>query len=104
MSKRFFNFILCLVAAFGVIGIPLAYAAPLKFTTAESVSLTSPATSVTVATGSVADAFTVNGGNILVTLSSSTGGTFSLTSASYDLSIATSSGGETVTTSCTNGV
>jgi len=93
----------------GIIGIAfgahIVFAAPLNFATAESISIVSPATTLTIATGSAADVLQVNATSVAVTLSSSTGGTFTLISPSYDLSVATSSGGGTVATSCsTQGV
>jgi len=81
-----------------------AHAAPLTYSTAETISLSSPATTFTIATGSVADALQVNATNVIVTLSSSTGGSFTLISPSYDLTIASSSVGGALTLSCTSGV
>lgn len=82
----------------------VALAAPLTWSTADSISLSSPATNFTIATGSVADSLQVNATSVIITLSSYTGGTFTLTSASYDLTIASSSAGGTASLSCTSGV
>ncbi len=81
-----------------------AHAAPLNFATAESITLSSPQTTLTVATSSLADALGVNATSVLVMLSQTTGGSFTLLSPSYDLSIATSSGGGTATISCSGGI
>lgn len=80
-----------------------AHAATLNFQTAESVQTLLPATTLTIATGSQADALQITTTSVVITLSSSTGGTFTLLSPSYDLSVATSSGGGTVASSCTSG-
>lgn len=82
----------------------IAYAAPLNFNTAESISLTSPTTTLTIATGSVADLLQVNATSVMVTLSSSTGGVFTLLSPLYDLAVASSSGGGAVSSSCISGM
>lgn len=87
-----------------LIGGSVVYAAPLNFSTAENISLTSPATTLTIATGSVADALKVTTSSVVVTLSSSTGGIFTLLSSSYDLTVATSSSGGTPSISCSAGV
>lgn len=87
----------------GVAGM-VALAAPLSYTSNTNLSLISPATTLTIASGSLADALIVNATSVVATLSSSTGGTFTLTSASYDLAVGTSSGGGTVTNSCSNGL
>src|ERR1039458_10851141 len=81
-----------------------ASAAPLNFPTAESITLASPPTTLTIATGSVADALGTNATSVLVTLSNTTGGSFTLLSPSYDLSVATSSGGGAVAISCGGGI
>jgi hypothetical protein len=81
-----------------------AHAAPLNFATSESVTLSSPTTTFTIATGSVADALGVNATSVLVTISQTTGGSFTLLSPSYDLSVATSSGGGTASISCNAGI
>ncbi|HUC31679.1 MAG TPA: peptidoglycan-binding domain-containing protein [Candidatus Paceibacterota bacterium] len=101
--NQIFIFVL-LVGAFFFSSLAAAHAAPLNFATAENISLSSPSTTLTIATGSVADALSVNATSVLVMMSSSTGGTFTLVSPSYDLSVATSSGGGTATVSCTNGI
>lgn len=81
-----------------------AFAAPLTFSTAENVTLTSPATTLTIATGSLADDLQVNATSVIVSLSSSTGGSFTLISPSFGLTIASSSAGGAVTTSCISGI
>ncbi len=95
-------------ALFGAIALflftPPSRAAQLNFATAEGVSLLSPTTTLTVATGSVADALEVTTSSVLVTLSSSTGASFTLLSPSYDLTVATSSTGGAATVSCSSGI
>ncbi len=81
-----------------------AQAAPLNYSGGESISLTSPSTTLVIATGSVADALTVNATSVAVTLSSSTGGTLTITSGSYDITVAPSSGGGTAILSCNSGI
>ncbi len=81
-----------------------AHAATLNFTTNNSVTLSSPQTTFTIAAGSVADNVGINATSVFVTLSSSTGGNFTLLSPSYDLSVATSSAGGTVAISCSGGI
>src|ERR1035441_7508182 len=93
-----FGGLLCLFS------IATAHAAPLNFATAESVTLSSPATTLTIATGSLADVLQINATSVLVTLSQTTGGDFIILSPSYDLSVATSSGGGSVTISCSGGI
>src|ERR1035437_3196108 len=83
-----------------LVGVGIAHAAPLNFSTAESITLSSYPTTLTIATGSVADALGVNATSVLVMLSNTTGGSFTLLSPSYDLSVATSSHGGTATVSC----
>src|ERR1035441_5560737 len=80
-----------------------AHAAPLNFTTAESITLSSYPTTLTIATSSVADALTTNATSVLVTLSQTTNGNFTLLSPSYDLAVATSSGGGHGGISCSGG-
>jgi hypothetical protein len=81
-----------------------AHAAPLNFSTAESITLSSYPTTLTIGTSSVADALTANATSVLVTLSQTTGGSFTLLSLSYDLSVATSTGGGSATVSCSGGI
>ena len=85
-------------------GVGIAFAAPLNFQTAESIQIISPATTLIIATSSVADALQINATSVALTLSTTTGGSFTLISPSYDLSIATSSSGGTIVTSCISGV
>jgi hypothetical protein len=84
--------------------VPMMLAAPLNWNAATALTLTSPATTLTVTAGSLADVLQVNAGSVAVTLSNSTGGAFTILSPAYDLAVATSSGGGTVSTSCTLGV
>lgn len=79
-------------------------AAPLVFSTSENVSLSSPATVLTIASGSAADVLQVNATSMVVTMSTSTGGAFTVVSPYFDLSVTSSTGGGTVTSSCTLGV
>src|ERR1039457_7606541 len=81
-----------------------ASAAQLNFSTAESITLSSYPTTLTIATNSAADALTVNATSVLVTLSQTTGGSFTLLSPSYDLSVATSSAGGIANVSCSGGI
>jgi hypothetical protein len=101
--------LLYIVLAATVFGSVLAfpafiYAAPLTYSSNTTISLSSPTTAFTIVAGSMADTLQVNATSVLVTLSSSTGGSFTLTAASpYDLSIASSSSGGTVSQSCVVG-
>lgn len=104
MKDRPALYISLFFAALGTVAGGVAHASPLNYATAEFISLTSPATTLTIATGSAADVLQVNAASVVVTLSSSTGGTFTLVSPAYDLAVATSSGGGTATASCTQGV
>jgi hypothetical protein len=81
-----------------------AHAASLTYANVENVSLSSPSTTLTIATGSVADAFTVNATSVAVTMSSATGGDFTLISPTYDLSVTASAGGGSAPVSCSNGI
>lgn len=84
---------------------PLAVlAAPLNYSSDTAVSLTSPAINFTIIASSAADTLVVNATSVVATLSSSTGGNFTLTSASRDLIIASSSAGGTVSQSCVSGI
>ena len=80
------------------------HAASLHFSIAESITLSSPPATFTIATGSVADALITNATSIAVTLSQTTGGNFTLLSPSYDLSVATSTGGGSAVVSCSGGI
>jgi len=82
-SVRIFAFVSGAAIA---LGFPLlaAHAAPLTFTTAGTISLTSPSTTLTVATGSVADSLLVNATSVAVSLSNTTGGSFTLLSPSIN--------------------
>jgi hypothetical protein len=76
--------------AFGVL---CAHAAPLTYTSPTSILLSTPGVTLTIASGSVADILTVNATSVAVTLSSGTGGTFTLTSPRALSSSASGSGG-----------
>jgi hypothetical protein len=93
-----------LVSGTILFGIASAHAAPLNFATAEFIALSSPQTTLTIATGSFADSLDAYATSVLITLSNTTGGTFTLFSPSYDLSVATSSGGGSAAVSCNGGV
>ena len=71
-------------------GAMIAHAAPLNFSTTD-ISFTSPVATLTIASGSTADALTVNATSVVVSLSASGGNSFGLTSSDYDLSVATTS-------------
>ena len=79
-------------------------AAPLNFSNNTNLSVASPATTLVVAAGSVADQLVVNATSVVVTISTSTGGTFTLTAAASNFTVATSSGGGTADVTCTAGV
>lgn len=61
-------------------GASVAMAASINFTSNTPLILTSPSVTVTALSGSVADGLVVNSGNIVVTMSSTTGGSFTVTS------------------------
>src|ERR1035438_10034969 len=97
--------VVCIVTTIAFLaGADQAYAAPLNFATAESISLSSPSATLMIATGSVADALEANATSVLVMLSETTGGNFTLFSPSYDLSVSTSRGGGSATVSCSGGI
>jgi len=90
---------------FLLLGLPPVHAAPLLWSTAESISLTSPATTFVIVAGSIADFLQVNTSSIVVTLSASTGGSFTLaTAGSYNLAVASIGSGGSVSLSCPGGV
>ena len=94
-----------IIAAAGVMAFSApAFAAPVTYTNPTNISITSPAVTLVVASGSVADSVVVNATSVLVSMSATTGGTFTLTSAASDLSLSASAGGGTDPTSCTGGV
>src|ERR1035438_9671197 len=101
-AHRPFVFIILTLLGIGFC-VVVAHAAPLSFSTTETVSLSSPATTFTILAGSVADALQVNATSVMLTLSSSTGGSFTLTSAAFDLTISSGSSGGTAALSCTSG-
>jgi len=80
-----------------------AHAASVTFTSPVNLLLTSPTTTLTIATGSIADVVTVNATSVVISMSG--GEAFTLLSPSYDLAVATSSGGgNSVTNTCTSGL
>lgn len=94
--------VLLLVICAGGAGIAHA-ATPLTITTVENIGFSAPSTTLTITVGSLADKLVIATSSVAVTLSSSTGGSFILLSPSYDLSVATSSGGGVVNISCSLG-
>ena len=80
-----------------------AFAAPLNYAADTSILLSQPGVTLTVTSGSVADGLIVNATSVAVTLSGSTGGTFTLTSPQALASSTTGSGG-VLTQSCSSGV
>jgi hypothetical protein len=79
-----------------------AYAAPLNYTANENIVITSPAVNLTIQAGSVADSVVVSDTSLTVILSSTTGGTFVITSPQA-LNISTSGSGGTFTQVCSTG-
>lgn len=77
-----------------------AYAAPLTYNVDTFISLSSPSISYIIASGSLADALVVNSGNIQVTLSSSTTGSFTVRSTSRDINTSISGTSGTISKSC----
>lgn len=69
----------------------MTHAASLTFGTT-NISLATPSTTLVIASGSTADAFTINATSVVVSLSATGGSLFILTSSDYKLSIATTSG------------
>jgi hypothetical protein len=102
MTRISVGLCLLLPVLFGAFALPsLVHAASLNYTTATTIFLTSSATALTIAPGSVADALTVNATSVVVTLSGLTGGSFTITAPpSYDFSV---SGGASAY-SCMQGV
>lgn len=83
----------------GLLNATTVYAAPLTFSTT-AIALTSPAIDLTLASGSTADALTVNATSVVVSLSASGGNSFTLTSAARDLTVTASAGGGTYPVTC----
>lgn len=90
-TKPALRLLLVACIAWVAFGAVTAHAAPLTFGTT-NIALTSPSTTLTIASGSTADSFTVNATSVVVSLSASGGNSFVLTSPDYDLSVATTSG------------
>ena len=83
-----------------IAGATSAYAAAvLTYNADTSATLTSPGMRFIIKSGSVADRVVVGAGNLTMVLSSTTGGTFVITSP-LNLTIATDTGNGTVSTSC----
>lgn len=80
----------------------LARAASLTYSAPATLILTSPAVNLTVNAGSVADSVIVKATSVVISLSSSTGGTFTLTSPEALSSSTTGSGGSDAQ-SCSGG-
>src|ERR1700694_5462268 len=89
--------------AAAISGFLIAHAAPLNYSADTATSLTSPAINLTIKSGSVADSLVVSASNIAVTLSSSTGGTFTLTSP-QSLGSSRSGGPAGDSYSCSSGI
>lgn len=70
-----------------------AYAAPLTYNANTIVQTTSPASTLTILSGSVADQVQVNATSVMVTMSATTGGTFSIQTASTSLTSSPSAAG-----------
>jgi uncharacterized repeat protein (TIGR01451 family) len=89
--------------AFAVVALTSrAIAAPLTYSANQAISLTSPAITLTIASGSVADSVVVNATSVAVTMSASTGGTF-VVSSPQTLTVTTSGTGGTASVSCSGG-
>lgn len=96
LSRTFCLFIILLIGAGNI-----THAAPLIYNSDTTISLSSPATNFIIKSGSVADSITINIGNIVVSMSTSTGGVFTLVSASNDVTVVTSVDGGNVEKNCT---
>lgn len=82
----------------------IVFAAGINYVAPVTISLSSPAINFTIASGSVADSLTVNATSVVIGMSSSTNGSFTLISSASDLSISAGAGGGMDPTSCTSGV
>ncbi len=89
---------LCL-AVFGVAACKASATPPVSFTANTPIPLTSAGISLTVISGSMADSVVVNAGNIVVSMSSSTGGTFTITSP-QSITVSTGGSGGSDSVSC----
>jgi hypothetical protein len=86
------------------LGLPPVHAAPLIWSTDELISLTSPTTTLDIVAGSMADSLQVNTSSIIITLSASTGGSFTLgVAAPYNLAVTSIGSGGSVSLSCPGG-
>jgi hypothetical protein len=84
-------------------GVGVASAAPLSYSNDTYIYLSSPQITLTIQSGSAADSLVVNATSIAITISSSTGGTFTLTSPQA-LSLSTAGSGGTDDQSCSSGI
>jgi len=84
-------------------GAGTAQAAALSYPNSARIYLSTPNIALTIAAGSVADGLTVNATSVAVTLSSTTGGTFTLTSPQA-LTSSTNGGGGTLSQTCSSGI
>ncbi len=86
-----------------LLGFVKVKAAPVTYGDNSYVFLNSSNVTFTILKGSVADSVTANSGNVIATISSATGGSFTLNSNSTDLTVSASSGGGTITQTCLSG-
>lgn len=91
--------IVYLVAASLIFSSP-ALAAPLNYIADTNISLISPSTTFTIASGSVADTLAVNATSVVVGLSNSEGGSFILSSPQYGVSVSENPSGGSVFETC----
>lgn len=75
-------------------------AAQLEFASAAPIILTIPSTTLTIASGSVADSLTVNATSVVVGMSGTTGGTFTLNSPDYSLTVTQTNAEATPSLTC----
>lgn len=93
---------LATAAGFLLVATLPAHAAPLDFTSATPVALTSPSTTLTIATNSFADSLTVNATSVLVGMSATTGGSFTIVSPTYGLSVTKTNGDGVLAATCSS--
>jgi hypothetical protein len=86
-----------------LVGIGSVNAATLSYTSDTNIYFPTPQITLTIQAGSAADGLTVNAAGVAITLSSSTGGTFALTSPEA-LSSSTIGSGGTLSQACSSGV
>ena len=102
-ARQFFRTTLGVVLFLGGV-FAIAHAAQLNFATNETFHTTSPAANLTVAAGSVADGLQINASNLVVTISATTGGSFTVFSSASDFSVTPGGGGSSQPYTCTAGV